>query len=338
MFDNSKNKNGGIYSMFDHQILWQSYTPFHSAANVQEFLFKTYNRNQIEDAEKKSYNNCYPFIYYIEHGKSYYTLSEQAPISIKPVLLFYGMTQLVKACLLTVDPQYPESTSVLAHGVSTRKRKKQSYDFLKDEVKIQKNGLFSHFAEKMFNVEHLDGEKLTMISLLKRIPELNSLFHFSYQEEVAFPLVKTSDETYVLKYNIIDKFHMTEDRFKDFLNDFFKTALNISFNKNDRMINISFNDATKLSPISCHPFYYNHQLRSYFISSERELTTYFPEIMIHYLILYNLSMISRYETEWWSELLQHLSTKDLPFIQQFIHTTATKIPFLISEFLYGFNK
>ncbi len=54
------------------------------------------------------------------------------------MLLFYGMSQLFKACLLTIDPNYPESTTVLAHGVTTRKRKKQGYQFLEDEVKVQK--------------------------------------------------------------------------------------------------------------------------------------------------------------------------------------------------------
>ena len=27
-----------------------------------------------------------------------------------------------------------------------------------------------------------------------------------------------------------------------------------------------------------------------------------PELLIHYLLLYNLSMISRYETDWWYDL------------------------------------
>ena len=64
---------------------------------------------------------------------------KQLHFLFKPMLLFYGMGQLFKACLLTIDPNYPESTSVLAHGVTTRKRKKQGYQFLEDEVKIQKN-------------------------------------------------------------------------------------------------------------------------------------------------------------------------------------------------------
>jgi hypothetical protein len=325
------------FTMFDHQNVWHSYTPFHSSANVQEYLLKTYNLNQIDDAEKKSYNNCYPFIYYLDHGKSYYTLSQSAPISIKPVLLFYGMTQLLKACLLTVDPLYPESTSVLAHGVSTRKRKKQSYDFLKDEVKVQKNGLFSHFAQKMFHVEHLDGEKLTMISLLKRIPELNSLFSFSYNEEVSYPLLKKNDNdnSYTVNYKIIDHFHMTEDRFKSFMNGTSNRTIDSRVNIETKSIELSFSDPKKLTPLNCYPFYYHYYHDSYFISTNRELTSYFPEVMVHYLVLYNLSMISRYETEWWSELLQNISTKDLPFIQQFISTTEVKIPFLLSKFLYS---
>lgn len=77
-------------------------------------------------------------MYFLEHGKLYYHQAINAPMSIQPILLFYGLVHLIKACLLTIDPNYPNSTSVLAHGVSTRKLKKQQYLFFQDEVKIQK--------------------------------------------------------------------------------------------------------------------------------------------------------------------------------------------------------
>ncbi|MFD1738831.1 YaaC family protein [Bacillus salitolerans] len=323
--------------MFDHYKVWQSYTPFHSSVNVQEYLHTIYHKSKFDEAEKKSYQNAYPFIYYLEHGKSYYQLSNQAPLSIKPVLLFYGMTQLLKASLLTVDPHYPESTSVLAHGVSTRKRKKQSYDFLKDEVKIQKNGLFSHFSLKMFHVEHLDGEKITMVSLLRRIPELNPLFKFSFMETSSYCLNKSNAyaNTFELTSKILDCYHMTDDRFSNFIKDSNKRIQNISFNDKDN-ITISVSTSS-LTPLQSFPFYYHLFEDSYYLSTDKELVKYFPEVMVHYLLLYNLSMISRYETEWWSELLQNSSTKDLPFIQQFIEITAVKIPYLLSEFLYSFK-
>ena len=57
--------------------------------------------------------------------------------------------------------------------------------------------------------------------------------------------------------------------------------------------------------------------------------------MVHYLLLYNLSMIARYETEWWSELTKMMPNKDYPFIKTFLDITLQKSPFLIYEYLMG---
>ncbi|WP_418922207.1 YaaC family protein, partial [Bacillus thuringiensis] len=139
----------------------------------------------------KSFENCYPFIYYLEHGKNYYELYKKAPFSIQPMLLFYGISQLFKACLLTIDPNYPESTTVLAHGVTTRKRKKQGYQFLEDEVKIQKNGLFTHVAEQLFHMKHLEAEKFNMLELMGNIPELQNLFRYSQKGSTLYKIDST---------------------------------------------------------------------------------------------------------------------------------------------------
>ena len=114
------NKRSVIYAS---NILYLAAVKFlFSSQNVQRYLARCYEKSSIQDAEK-SFENCYPFIYYLEHGKNYYELYKTAPFSIQPMLLFYGISQLFKACLLTIDPNYPESTTVLAHGVTTRKRK-----------------------------------------------------------------------------------------------------------------------------------------------------------------------------------------------------------------------
>ena len=102
---------------------------FFSASSSQLFLRKCYSQLHIAEAEQKSYQNCYPFIYYLEHAKTYYEQANLSPLSIKPILIFYGFAQLLKACLLTIDPNYPESTSLLAHGVTTRKRKNNNMNF-----------------------------------------------------------------------------------------------------------------------------------------------------------------------------------------------------------------
>ncbi|MGG6433042.1 YaaC family protein [Anoxybacillus sp. D401a] len=221
---------------------------FYSSNFVHQFLLERYKQEGREDAEKKSYNNCYPFMYYLQHGKKFYDTAREAPLAIKPVLLFYGNVQLLKACLLTIHPDYPESSSVLAHGVSTRKRKKQNYDFFKDEVKIQKHGLFTYFSEKMFHVKHVYGEKFSMEQLLRQIEELSPLFDLYFKQQ-------------------------------------------------------------------------------------NEQNKHIHEIVAHYLLLYNLSMICRYETEWWYDLLHSYSNDAYPFIVQFLDVTEWKIPSYLYRYL-----
>ena len=51
---------------------------------------------------------------------------------------------------------------------------------------------------------------------------------------------------------------------------------------------------------------------------------HYPELIIHYLLLYNSSMIARYETEWWSELTKMMPNQDYPFIQSLLSVTLRK--------------
>ena len=187
------------------------FSPFFSASSSQLFLKKCYSHLHISEAEQKSYQNCYPFIYYLEHAKTYYEQATISPLSIKPILLFYGYVQLLKACLLTVDPNYPESTTLLAHGVTTRKRKKQQYEFLKDEVKIQKNGLLTCITEKIFNIKQIEGEKFIMEALINEIPEMQS--NSSLFSQKNFLPLTPINSGYLLSTSILDYYQMTNSRF-----------------------------------------------------------------------------------------------------------------------------
>ncbi|MGO4890611.1 YaaC family protein [Anaerobacillus sp. MEB173] len=247
--------------MFDNKTIWKNISTYQSASMTQKYLYKLYHKQGFPSPETISYDNCYRFIYFLEHGQKYYIQAKASPIEIQPVLLFYGMIQLLKACLLTVDPHYPENSQVLAHGVSTRKRKKLQYEFLYDEVKVQKNGLLTHFSEKMFHVKHLEGEKYKMINLFKCIPELHDLLQYI--------------------------------------------------------------NAVKKSDITTEMIIPKQQIPGQNIS----------EVTVHYLLLYNLSMICRYETEWLGDLLHHYSTNDFPFIKEFLEVTSDKIPILLFRYL-----
>ncbi|MCP8971365.1 YaaC family protein [Ectobacillus ponti] len=319
--------------MIETNWVWQKLSFFISSVHSQNYLCHCYKKLGMPDSEKKSFENCYPFIYYLEHGKSYYELAKSSPLAIQPVLLFYGMVQLLKACLLTVDPNYPESTAVLAHGVTTRKLKKQSYEFLQDEVKIQKNGLFTHIAERMFHMKHLEGEKFIMESLLEKVAELFDLFTSSKKSSIAQAVKYVEGETLCVPVQILDRYHMTKERFVEYFeHTCFHLGVQYDPAASRQSRQLVFKGAIQQKPVTS-PLMYDLQANTYFLPNQRENMGIFPELLTHYLVLYNLSMISRYETEWWSDLLRSYSTEDYPFIHQFLSVTLDKVPYLIYLYL-----
>ena len=306
---------------------FNSFSSFFSALDTQLFLKNCYKKMAVDQAEQKGYENCYRFIYYLEHAQIYYQQSIQSPLLIQPILLFYGFVHLIKACLLTTNPNYPENTSVLSHGVSTRKRKKQQYDFFLDEVKYQKNGLFPYMLENMFHMKHLEGDKIAMWQLLQQIPELDPLFK-RMEKKNTFLEIPSQGDTLFFPIEVLDYYHMTENRFIEFLHN--KSSHTLAFKEKQGgllLFHCEKNDVCLL------PIKYHLEKEQYCFSLTNGGLLNFPELTFHYLLLYNLSMIARYETEWWSELLKTMPNKDYPFIVSFLDVTAKKGPFLAYQYL-----
>lgn len=308
-----------------HYNGWKSYSFFFSAEHTQTFLKNKYRMQKMENPEQKGFENCYAFIYYLEHGQIYYKQAEKSPLILKPILVFYGLIHLIKACILTIDPFYPETTSVLAHGLSTRKRKKQHYSFFHDEVKFQKNGLFTYMAETLFHMEHLEGDKVTMEKLLRLIPELDDLF-YRLENNKTFTILEKYNNGYSISENILDNYYMTNERMKEFLLSKFHHAF--IFSNDSYTFQLKDDFFQKPAPLK-----YNFEKNAFVFPLYKSEYFHLPELLIHYLLLYNLGMIARYETEWWGELTKLMPTKDYPFIDSFINITLQKSPFLIYQYL-----
>lgn len=308
---------------------FQSFSHFFSASDTQSFLLNGYQKFGLENAEQKSYQNSYPFIYYLEHAQIYYDQAVRSPLLIKPILLFYGFVHLIKACLLTTNPDYPENTTVLAHGVSTRKRKKQQYDFFEDEVKYQKNGLFPYMLEHMFSLKHLEGDKVTMRELLQQIPELASLFKRLERQET-FIKIPLHQSSFIFPIEVMDSYHMTENRFVEYIHNKSFGTLLFKENREGGLIFDSSQPHLHLLPLK-----YHLEEENFYFSLQKGDFLNYPELIFHYLLLYNLSMIARYETEWWSELIKTMPNRDYPFIVRFLEITSSKGPFLAYQYLMG---
>src|SRR5699024_1767433 len=160
------------------------FTYLQSEQTAQQFLYQQYQCIEEINPEMMSYENCQPFIYYIKHGLHFYETGKSLTTILQPIMFFYGMIHLIKAVLLTKRPHYPESTKLLAHGVSSRKRKKRNYTFMEDEVTIHSNGLYSYFSEHLFKTRSLLMNKFKMKDLLILIPEMAPLFTLHKQKSM----------------------------------------------------------------------------------------------------------------------------------------------------------
>ncbi|KMY55926.1 hypothetical protein AC623_19945 [Bacillus sp. FJAT-27231] len=312
-------------SQLFHQI--DPLLPYQNTEDAKKFLQASYRSLALSNAEEAAYHNCARFIYSLEHGSVFLRQSAQSPLSIQPVLIFYGLSHYIKACLLKVDPAYPATVHVLAHGLSTRKRKKQNYSFLKDEVRTQRNGLFGHFSEKMFHMEHLEGFKLNMNDLLMQIPEVAHIFSFQAAERPFHSLQQVSSSVYHLPAQLLDDYQMTENRLSDFLEQKTNGKITIETSHKNKLV-LKVPDETPPAP--CR---FDIAANQWVFSRRKTPEAFYPELLVYYTLLYNLSMIARYETEWWYELLKHAPGKEFSLIKQFLLISQYKIPLLIEQFL-----
>jgi hypothetical protein len=309
------------------------FIPFYSAIYSRKFLTERYEANQLTQSKIKSYQVCSSFMYHLQHGQLYFKHAAIVPIELKPILLFYGLVQLLKACILTIDPNYPENSQVLAHGVTTRKRKKSTYRFFNDEVKIQKNGLFSHFLDKMFHVKHQEGEKYQMQTLFRHIADMHPLFSIVTKEEISYKGSIKKNQIFISS-NILDSYHMTANRFEQYLEGntvgITSGRFNVSEHKGELLINLPFS----LSYWKSNPWLFNYDGDIHLLKDKETISSYkLPELATHFLLLYNLSMICRYEAEWWGDLIHTFDGIDFPFISHYLSVCEQKIPLIISSYL-----
>jgi|SRR5690625_4730652 len=312
----------------DKKILRTFITYLQSQQTAQQFLRQCYKKINVTDAETKSYENCNAFMYYLEHGQQFYDSGKKGKPLLQPILYFYGMVHLIKACLLAKRPDYPESTMMLAHGVSTRKRKKRDYTFMQDEVKLQLHGLFPYFSEHLFSIRSFPFEKVKMHDLIALIPEIAPLFHFKKQEKLA--IIGVGDSS-VLEFpiSLLDNYHLTVRSFVNRIQTYLPKITDKKSNQSSIHIEL-----VRPLTTSFGPFFMHGIDRTIHFPVSREHFLHISEVMVHYLILYNLSMLSRYETEWWGDLLATKPDIDYPFITQFLHITSEKVPYMLWQELY----
>ncbi|MDQ0297618.1 hypothetical protein J2S78_000026 [Salibacterium salarium] len=306
--------------------LFSYYQAYESQEVLHQFLYQAY---RFRGASKKealewSYRNTPVFHYEWFIGRTYWKEAVNASLITQPLLLFYGLTHLLKGITLLEDPFYPTTVEVLSHGVTTRKRKKKGYTFLNDEVKVQKKGFYPHFSKHLFHMKHSVGDKWKMKHLLMKWEPL-FLLYLQIKGDDALPRVHWTHSL----LTVDNLSFINQDKIKSLDRQLKESGINTGEAKQQSTSAITFELE---SP--------SERLKDLLLKKGGKL--YFPPLLstfsllstlsAHYLVLYNLSMICRYEGEWWGEVITQHYSEDYSFIKQYLTLTISDAPALFERF------
>lgn len=340
-----------IYCEDPYQKMWDMLVFFESEPITKNFLMKRYNENGYKDSFKLAFVNTSKFIYFIKQAKEYFISANKSNILVKPLLIYYGMMSLIKAVILTKDPDYPNKTGVLRHGITTRKLKKSNYHFHEDEIKIQKEGLLPWFYTIMHNSNDnsytsnkiIEGNKYKIKDLLAMIPELHNTYTLLYNEYHMLPFTikqfTNSSVELIFPINSLKIFTGDIQLIEQLNNNSYDHDNNFTLNNiNNDLISIIWNGKIT-NPIKYANFFANKLLiqdikGNYYLRKFTDNNDILPDILIDYMLMYNLGMLCRYETELWGEIIFSFTSEDMYIINEFVNLSMRKFPNLIINELF----
>lgn len=330
------------------QKMWDHYLYFETEPTVRKYLENRYDQLHIEDAKAFATRNTYRMIYLSKQAREFFDSGINSSLLVRPLLLYYGMVNLAKMLILSYDPHYPSHTKLLAHGVTTRKLKKGGYQFLEDEIKIQKDGLLPHLMSILTGSNPRESYKIK--ELISLIPELMHTYNKLYAEEelhaIYIPDEVDTEQLRTSLYLPLTLLQSNNDSIEHFvskLNQYNQSAAYFTAGEvyeQQRIFNLNWHHPDGLHLLDApngfsNPLFIRDLMGRHYLWTRAEERLMLPEITIHFLIMYVLGMLCRYDGDLWGEIHFSFYSEDLYLIHEFIHSSPRKYPNLILNHLFN---
>jgi len=318
--------------------VWDYFRYLEVEPTARKHLAQSYNKRKIENAERLAFQQSTRFLYTWKQARTYYQTAEKSELLIRPLLQFYGCMHLLKGLCISCDPLYPQNSKVLQHGVTTRKIKKNPYSLFEDEVRPQKEGLFSYVAQQLKLYPLSDKYKVGQ--LFSYFPELSGDCERLGQSHHWKEITNTNGNRVMLPEEADGALSFSPDTLLRYLNRFSPEGVHFvqdfSTHEKCREIQVILDKKNNLS-LECHPLFVRGENdRWYFwnhVDGQDELP--FPRWAAHYLLMYLFGMLCRYEVEFWGELVLSHSYSEICLVERFLDLHQRQFPFMIKELLEG---
>lgn len=319
--------------------MWGLFLFFENEPVAKQYLFQSYALIKDEkEANRLAFENTHKFIYFLKQGTSYFNSAKESDLIVRPLLVYYGITSLMKAILLLKDPHYPKTTAVLQHGITTRKKKKRNYSFQDDEIKVQKDGLLPYFSQIVIEEPLITHRKYKVFDLFSMIPELQDSFFLLFQSRtmtgVRITKLNSSSWLFTFEKNQIHENNLVFSKIV--------SLFEIGLSSSEKILSSSDSELS-LTICTSNPNYIpdmNHTqiVRDYkggyhfYLKDSLSISN---EIIVYNMLMYILGMLCRYDTELWGELIFSFSSSDIYMIEEILQLSLRKFPNLILNHLFN---
>ncbi|MGG1657806.1 YaaC family protein [Brevibacillus sp. NRS-1366] len=322
---------------------WKALRFLETEPTARKYLAACYQSMGFEHFDRLAFQQSTRFLYLWKQARQFYTTAMAADLSIQPLLLFYGCTHLLKGMLLTRDPAYPQNSRVLQHGVTTRKLKRSAYLLTEDEIRPQKEGFFAHLAH-VFSLTPLQDRYLAH-DLFASIPGVSDAYAVTTNKEqfwVGIEMTKVAPSKELGTAPgiwITVSFPEGKQGPLAYSTETFMQYIRRLTPSTCKLEQVRWREGTikelllsqfALSQLEQHPLF-RVQGNTLFFWNGPSTSLPLPEWASHYLLLYLLSMLCRYETEWWGELTLSHGFAERFLVELFLEHHATTFPTVIMK-------
>lgn len=313
-----------IHTDNPNQSLWLELSFFESEGNTQQFLRQRFPRKYgrpsslVDAAQQLSYA--------VKQANEFYDAASHMSSITSPLMYFYGMSNLVVALMVACSGQVVMSSS---HGLGKVFRNITSADVDTFTIEVHGQGTFHNFYGCYSTPRRLKGTSWSLKELLSVIPELEHSFAEVYGEKSrVVKVVRRVHRDRRLAY-------IDDDRFADDANevDVLIPRLHECYLLPPQLLpdgGLVLHEKIGASE--------DITIRSvlgerYFILSTEKGACYYwlPELSSHYMLMFALSMLVRYEARAWGECITKRLT-GLPYlVERFLAVSARKFPNMILD-------
>ncbi len=332
---------------FDQEKVWSDFVGLEYESAVEDILRQLLEeerldfRNPAHQNRKFLYRYALPYICFsMQQAREYFASARGATLLTKPLLLYYGMMSFVRALITLVSPDFFTDQEDLYHGVKMLDRGPSGYRLADRRLRVARNGLFP----QMHTI--ISGEKtmetpLTLLDIFTRLPDLyyNCLYIYDLSDEdmncirLVQAGVRKEDKEGTMWVQIEAEAGRTlkPERLPGLLSEAFQEV------NGDRPVHVWVSRTRSGALVEVGKIL--TQLRELSLDEEKFLIcplpsskgkqVQFSEVELHYLLMFYLSNIARYQPHLWGELLIGRKTAETLLVRNFIESSEKKFPCLI---------